>query len=280
MRLLRFASILLILSSPLALFAADDAPGRPYLALGDSVSFGFITNAGFEYVNPENFIGFPDYVGQAIKLHTSNAACPGETSSSFLSSTVPDDGCRFYRSQAPLHVNYTSTQLDFAVSFLNSHPNTSVVSIGLGANDVLLLRTQCANDPTCIALELPQVLAALETNLVTILSDLRAAGFKGTIVVVNYYSVDYSDSNETAITAALNQALASASTQPGTVVADVFTAFQAIAGSAGGHTCNVGLLNASPQNQFACDIHPSQSGQKLIARTVELTYMAAREHAQ
>ena len=280
MRLIHFASILLILSNSIPLFAADDAPGRRYLALGDSISFGFITNAGFEYVNPENFIGFPDYVGQALKLHTSNAACPGETSSSFLSSTAPDDGCRFYRSHVPLHVGYTSTQLDFAVSFLKSHPDTRLVSIGLGGNDVLLLRTQCADDPTCIALELPQVLAAVETNLVTILSDLRAAGFKGIIVVANYYSVDYSDINETAITAALNQALVAASGQAGAVIADVFTAFQAIAASASGHTCNVGLLNASPQDQFACDIHPSQSGQKLIARTVEQTYVAARENAQ
>lgn len=272
MPLLRFASLLFILSSSVALFAADGAAGRPYLALGDSVTFGFITNAGFEYVNPENFIGFPDYVGQALRLLTSNAACPGETSGSFLSSTAPDDGCRFYRSQVPLHVSYTSTQLDFAVSFLKSHPETRLVSIGLGANDVLLLRTQCADDPTCIALELPQVLAAVETNLATILGDVRAAGFRGIIVVVNYYSVDYSDVNETAITAALNQVLAAASARAGsTVVADVFTAFQAIAAPAGGHTCNVGLLNASPQDQFACDIHPSQSGQKLIARTVEKT---------
>jgi len=279
MRLLRFASILLILSSSVTLFAADDA-GRPYLALGDSVSFGFVTNAGFEYVNPENFVGFPDYVGPAVKLHTSNAACPGETSGSFLSSTAPDDGCRFYRSQVPLHVSYPSTQLDFAVSFVKSHPNTGLVSIGLGANDVLLLRTQCADDPTCIAVGLPQVLAAVETNLATILGDVRAAGFRGIIVVVNYYSVDYSDVNETAITTALNQALAAASAQADTVVADVFTAFQAIAGPAGGHTCNVGLLNASPQDQFACDIHPSQSGQKLIARIVEQTYFAARDNAR
>jgi hypothetical protein len=140
MRLLGFASILLALSSSVALLAMDRAAGRPYLAFGDSVSFGFITNAGFEYVNPENFIGFPDYVGQTLKLHSSNAACPGETSGSFLSSTAPDDGCRFYRSQVPLHLNYTSTQLDFAVSFLKSHPETRIVSIGLGANDVLLLR--------------------------------------------------------------------------------------------------------------------------------------------
>ncbi len=205
MRLSRFASILLILSSSVSLFAADGAAGRRYLALGDSVSFGFITNAGFEYVNPENFIGFPDYVGHALNLHTSNAACPGETSGSFLSSTAPDDGCRFYRSQVRLHVSYTSTQLDFAVSFLKSHPDTRLVSIGLGANDVLLLRMQCADDPACIALELPQVLAAVETNLATILGDLRAAGFKGIGVVVNYYSVDYSDVNGTAITAAVRK---------------------------------------------------------------------------
>ena len=93
------------------------------------------------------------------------------------------------------------------------HPQTRLVSIGLGANDVLLLRTQCADDPTCIAMGLPQVLAAVETNLATILDDLRAAGFKGIIVVANYYSVDYSDTNETAITAALNQTLAAASAQ-------------------------------------------------------------------
>jgi lysophospholipase L1-like esterase len=279
MRLICFASILLILSSSVALFAADDADRHPDLALGDSVSFGFIQSAGFEYVNPQNFIGFPAYVGQPFKLRTSNAACPGETSGSFLSSTAPDDGCRFYRSQVPLHVSYTSTQLDFALSFLKSHPDTRLVSIGLGANDVLLLRTQCANDPACIARGLPRVLAAVETNLATILGDLREAGFKGIAVVVNYYSVDYSDVNETAITAALNQALAAASARARTVVADVFTAFQAVAGPAGGHTCNVGLLNASPQDQFTCDIHPSQSGQKLIARTVEQSYIAARENA-
>jgi len=279
MSLLRFAPILLILSSSLTLFGADDAGPRPYLALGDSVSFGFITDAGFEYVNPENFIGFPDHVGQLLKFHTSNAACPGETSGSFLSPAAPDDGCRFYRSQVPLHVAYSSTQLDFAVSFLKSHPETKLVSVGLGANDVLLLRTQCGNDPTCIGLELPQVLAALETNLLTIFSDLRSAGFKGIIVVVNYYSVDYSDADETAVISALNKALAAASAQAGLPVADVFTSFEAAAAPQGGHTCRAGLLNASPQNQFACDIHPSQSGQKLIARTVEQTYLAARKDA-
>jgi hypothetical protein len=57
MRLFQFASILLFASS--SLFAADGASARLYLALGDSVRFGFIANAGFEYLNPQNFVGFP-----------------------------------------------------------------------------------------------------------------------------------------------------------------------------------------------------------------------------
>lgn len=40
-------------------------------------------------------------------------------------------------------------------------------------------------------------------------------------------------------------------------------------------TCRAGLLNASPQNQFLCDVHPSQSGQQLLSDTVEATYQAA-----
>jgi hypothetical protein len=110
----------------------------------------------------------------------------------------------------------------------------------------------------------------------TILTDLRATGFTGTIIVVNYYSVDYSDPTETGLTIALNDALAAAAAQAGGVVADVFTAFQTVTVPAGGKTCNVGLLNASPSSEFTCDVHPSQSGQMLIGKVVAQTFAAAR----
>jgi len=38
----------------------------------------------------------------------------------------------------------------------------------------------------------------------------------------------------------------------------------------------VGLLNASPANQFTCDVHPSQSGQMLMGKVVAQTFAAAR----
>ena len=277
----RVLSLVFILVGITCSLSAQGASGPRYLALGDSVTFGFITQAGFEYVNADNFIGFPTYAGQSAKLNVVNAACPGETTGSFLSSAAPDDGCREFRTLGgQLHVPYNSTQLAFALGFLKMHPSTSLITVGLGANDVFLLEAACLNDPTCIETELPAVLADVTTNVETIISDLRGTGFTGTIIVVNYYSVDYSDAAGTAITAALNEALKTAADQSGVVLADVFTAFQAATVPAGGKTCTAGLLNASPSSEFTCDVHPSQSGQMLIGKVVAKTFAAARNGGQ
>jgi lysophospholipase L1-like esterase len=268
----------LVIAAASAAMPSESSP-RPYLALGDSVAFGFITQAGFEYGNPDNFIGYPDYTGRVLRLHDTNAACPGETTGSFLSATAVDNGCRLFRSQAPLHVPYATTQSSFAVAFLASHRQTKLVTILLGANDVFVLENMCGGDPTCIANGLPQVLAQVSENMAKILGEIRGAGFKGVIVVENYYSLDYSDAAGTAGVQLLNEAVSAPAASFGAVVADVFAAFQTAAVSnpfAGGNTCKAGLLNASPQNQFVCDVHPSPSGQQLIARAVEAAYTALR----
>jgi lysophospholipase L1-like esterase len=252
---------------------------RPYLALGDSVVFGYITQAGFEYGNPDNFVGYPDYAARLLSLTATNAACPGEATSGFLSSTGADNGCRAFRQLAPLHVAYGSTQMVFAEDFLGAHRNTKLATIGLGANDVFLLQKSCAanaNPQQCIAAGLPALLATIAQNMETILFTLRATGFRGVLMIVNYYSLDYSDLAGTNGTELLNQAISQFAQANGAVVADVFTAFQTVAAFAGGKTCNAGLLNASPQNQFICDVHPSQSGQKLIGQTVANTFRATR----
>ena len=249
---------------------------RPYLALGDSVVFGFINNVGFEYVNPANFIGFPDYAGRELRLTDFNAACPGATTGSFLSASAPDNGCAFFRSQAPLHVQYSGTQSSFALTFLASHRQTGLVTVMLGANDVALLETACAGDATCIANGLPQVLATVTQNMATILSQIRGTGYRGVIIVENYYSLDYTNPTATETTVLLNRAVTAPAATFGAVVADVFSAFLAASNPfAGGKTCQAGLLNASSLDQFTCDVHPSQSGQQLIAQAVETAYAAA-----
>ena len=260
----------------LTLFAgaafADDRDEVPELALGDSVVFGFITQAGHAYVNPTNFIGYPAYVGFRERLDDVNASCPGETSGSFLSMTAPDNGCRAFRSAFPLHVAYSGTQLAFGTSFLEHH-RVRLVTVGIGANDLFLLEDSCAtnpNPPACIQAGLPATLGAIEQNMVQILTAIRSAGYGGEIIVVNYYSLDYSDPSGTQITQLLNQAISAPAKAFGAGVADVFTAFQKVASTPliAGKTCNAGLLNVDPQDQTQCDVHPSQSGQRLIAETV------------
>ena len=277
------AAALATVMAGVATLASADPPAAPgngaFLALGDSAPFAMIKGDGFAYVNAKNFVGYADYVGRDLRLDTANAACPGETSSSFILPAGADIGCRSFRASFPLHVSYSSTQLDFATSFLATHKQTRLVTIELGANDGLLLAQSCHFDPACIQAGLPQAVHTLSLNMDAILRNLRA-GFGGVLMVVNYYSVDYTDPVQTGLTVLLNQTLAEVAAWNGAVVADVFTAFQAAASTpfAGGKPCKAGLLNVKPLDatQMSCDDHASQSGHMLIADIVEATYQAAR----
>ena len=262
-----------------ATLASADPPAAPgnssFLALGDSLPFGHIRADGFANVNASNFVGYPNYVGADLRFDTANAACPGETSGSFMSPTDPDVGCRSFRASFPLHVSYTSTQLSFATNFLATHKQTRLVTISLGANDGALLVQSCNGDPTCIQTGL----ATLKLNMGTILSNLSATGFRGVLMVVNYFAVDYTDPVQTFLIETLNQALAAVAAANGAVVADIFTTFKTAASTsfAGLKTCRAGLLNVNPldSTQMSCDDHPAQSGHILIADTIEATYRAA-----
>jgi lysophospholipase L1-like esterase len=253
------------------------------LALGDSIAFGFMPQAGYEYSNADNFIGFPEYVARLLRLRIVNASCPGETTSGFLSATGDDNGCRAFRANFPLHVAYASTQLRFATRYLRRHHDVRVVTITLGSNDVLRLQAGCAADPDpvlCLQTGLPTLLGTIAANMQTILGDVRATGYRGPIVVTNYYSLDYSDPVVTGIIAGLNQAVEAPALAHGAVVADLFTAFQTAASNSifAGNTCTTGLLKANPRDQYLCDVHPSQSGHQLIARAVARAYARSRSN--
>lgn len=275
-RLFRSTLLLCLAAGSTLALSADGGRGS-LLSLGDSVVFGYITQDGPAYVNPANFIGYPEIAGGALRLDPVNASCPGETSAGFLSLTAPDNGCRPYRSRFPLHESYTGTQMDFALAYLGANKRkTRLVTVGLGANDGFLLIAACNNDPACIQANLPAALGAVFSNMNTILGNIRATGYRGVLMVVNYYSTDYSDAGQTALTVALNQTLAGAAQAHGAVVADAFAAFQQAAMAAGGNTCFAGLLNGNPANQTSCDVHPSITGQRLLAKTVETTFRSVR----
>jgi lysophospholipase L1-like esterase len=115
-----------------------------------------------------------------------NAACPGETTGSFLSSASVDNGCRAYRAAAPLHVSYGTTQLGFATGYLSQNHNVRLVTLQLGANDGLLLVNSCVSaiDPVqCVQNGALAVAQSIATNIGAILAALRSTGYAGPIVL-------------------------------------------------------------------------------------------------
>ncbi len=248
--------------------AASNRP-QEYLALGNSVAFGF--NPLLDRSNADNFIGYPTPVAAALKETLTNASCPGETSSHFISLAGSDHGCGAYRANFPLHVAYSTSQLDYADGFLQSHPQTLVVSIDIGANDLFVLEEGCSFNVNCILAGLPGMLATLSANLNTIYGHIRNLdGYTHKLVALTYYSLNYSDPVGTAVISQVNQAVASRTLAWKGIVADGFGAFAAASTAFGGDTCAAGLRIVVPSPPFPapCDIHPSPAGRDLLAQAI------------
>jgi len=280
-----FLSLLLTLFSVLAVsftVGANTAKAQgpshrsqEYLALGNSVAFGFSPLANPK--NANNFIGYPNTVAKTLKENLTNAACPGETSSHFIDLTsTNDNGCGQWRFtyQFPLHVTYNTSQLAFTDTFLQSHPKTQVVSIDIGANDLFVLERACGGSSTpaeiqCILTGLPAMLATLSTNLDTIYGHIRNLDrYHHKLVVLTYYSLNYSDPVSTNVISQVNQVVANRTLAWKGIVADGFDAFADASKAYGGDTCAAGLRIVVSTSPLTCDIHPSPTGRDLLAQAI------------
>lgn len=255
----------LLLSTAPAL-ANDDEGG--YLALGDSVAFGFDPLVSIaDRSDPENFVGYPEALAEMLDLEVTNASCPGEASGGFISLTGVDNSCRPYRARFPLHVDYGTAQLDFAIAHLRAHPKTHLITLNIGANDLFVLQKQCNFVTACILAGLPALLTELGRNLQTIYAKIHAAGFHGQLVALTYYSRDYRDPLGVTVISLINDVVTAATLAAGGRVASGFTAFAVASVPFGGDTCAAGLLiRLTPST---CDIHPSPKGRDLLAKSIK-----------
>ncbi len=263
---------LLALLSAVALFAlgavpaSADSQGHDYLALGDSVPFGFSP-----LLNPndaDNFIGYPEIAAQRLDIKDVNATCPGEATGGFISLTGTDNVCRPYRAAFPLHVQYQVSQLDFALRYLTGHRDTRLITLTLGANDFFRFQKDCAAGPTVgtCPLGLGGVLATMRANLQEIFSDIRSTGYAGLIVAVTYYALNYSDPTSVGGALLLNAQMIAAGSGFGVLVASGFNAWAPVAATAGGDSCAAGLLIRT--SSTTCDVHPTPLGRDLLAGAV------------
>ena len=264
--------IALLAAVALALVAtpALAAESPTYLALGDSVPFGYSPLVAPSDVHA--FIGYPEDLAGLRDVAVRNATCPGETSGSLISTSAPDNGCQAFRSVGDLHVNYHGSQLSYALAFLRAHKHTSLVTMTIGANDFFLLENACLHQTAvpfvlCIEAGLGGVLTSLQANLTSIYRQIRATGYQGTIVALTYYTINYADPVGVLVIGSIDAAMEAVTRAFGGRVADGFGAFGAIASTAGGDSCAAGLL--IKLSDGTCNIHPSALGAQVLAQAVQ-----------
>jgi lysophospholipase L1-like esterase len=261
--------------------------GSGYLALGDSVTFGYresnaIPTNRNNYHKPKTFVGYPEVLQRTLGLKVANLACPGETSASLINPKKPSNGCENtpgpsgptpggYATNFPLHFKYKDTatrngQLATAVKYLKTHPNTRLVSLMIGANDGFL----CQETGGCTTLpEFNAVLTKISHNVTRTLKAIRGkAHYTGQIVIVQYYSLDYANSVDTLQSSSLNGAMENAAKPFHVRIAKSFALFKKASAQAGGDACKAQLLTQLKNGTTPCGVHPSVSGQALLAQAV------------
>jgi lysophospholipase L1-like esterase len=201
----RIAYLLAVVAAALiAVPVAQAAPGPKhnppksvYLALGDSLAFGYQQakfNQNFPTENPAVYdTGYVDAFGRDLTsidpgIETVNLGCPGETTDSLLGLTP----CPYHPPFA-LHSNYTGSQLDAALAVLEAHHGqVSPVTIDIGANDVLALVRSCTTaggtNFGCVLSGSSATFAHIKANLSTILAKLRDAARYTEIIVLGLYN--------------------------------------------------------------------------------------------
>jgi len=263
--------------------STGSAEHSQYLALGDSLAFGF--NPLVQPPDLFKYIGYPKIVGGILGLQLSNASCPGETTSTFVeTSTTPSDYYPGYycvpskdqvfvpsnngETQLTYFVPYHGSpdQLVYATTFLKENPGTRLVTIDIGLNDVGLVQINCASTPQDCQSQLSAALATVGQNLAEIFSGLRATGYQGPIIAVDAFSFNYSDPVQSGAIGAYNTVMEQAASPFDVTVADLYPLFEHLAAPFGGDTCAAGVL--VKLSGGTCDTHPNLLGQAFIASAV------------
>jgi lysophospholipase L1-like esterase len=274
-------------AAPAVADSHDD--GGTYLALGDSVAAGTQQPAPFTdnsyanhlYRHLSDAYGFDNFI---------NLACPGDDTVEmrFGIGGASPFGSLCYGPFAAFPPGGTS-QLDAAVAYLLSHPGeVELITITMGANDILACDVNDPDVAVCLAAQLGQIGA----NLPVIIGTLQAVAPGVPIMAMNYYNPNLASwiidpalaDAALALSAPFNGTLEAVYGAFGVPVADVETAFRTYntRGLVPTNVRAVCLYTLMCEKQRAdyvfsdydpatpgpqTDIHPSKKGYKKIAST-------------
>jgi lysophospholipase L1-like esterase len=222
---------------------------QQYLALGDSLAFGYQPNQDFTH-------GYAIDLFQTLQAKQNfnnlvNLGCPGETSSTFIKGNP----------NCPTPQVAASSQLSVAIAYLQQNASTTgLITLQIGANDVL----SAINPATCATqVDLFNTnLATLDHNLTsTILPQLHAAlkssgGQHTRLALVKYYNpFQPFCPNTTPYVQELNQHL-QADAEGYAQTVSIYKAFD----SSNTLVCQLTWICSTYQ-----DIHPTDQGYQIIA---------------
>ena len=173
----------LVLVAPLAAYADSPPPETIYLSLGTSLAAGSQADAnGDTTFSSES--SYTDQLYQRVKgriganLVHEKLGCDGETTDQFMGgvnvSGQPSKCAGLYD---------TGSQLGDALAAIGGG-NVVLITIDIGANDVLQAQQVCQGDPGCIVGQIPVIAG----KVAQIVGTLRQAGYGGPIVAMNYYN--------------------------------------------------------------------------------------------
>jgi hypothetical protein len=244
-----------------------DAPKAYYLALGDSVAYGYQLPRFLAGLPPSGYdTGYVDVFAARLGLirpgiTAINYGCPGETSTSFI-----EGGCVWKAVGFALHDDFAGSQLDGALAFLRAHPGqVSPITITLWGGDVRELIQSCGGDFACIQSQAPAAIGKLSSNLALILDRLRATAPSAEIIVTGVWNSAVGAFPETdPLFLAADESIEAAARESRTRFAELFAVFNP-QGDVAAETASICALT---QLCSVGDSHPSDLGYSTIADLV------------
>jgi lysophospholipase L1-like esterase len=240
--------------------AGDDkataSPRNYYLALGDSITYGFQPDKANAGPPPSAFdTGYVDVFAARLrklfpKIHVVNYGCPGESTVTFTRG-----GCPWLAEGKKLHDAFRGSQLKAAVSVLRAHPGqVSPVTLTLWGNDLIPLSEKGKRAPSAIA--------SVASRLNSILQRLRVAAPTAEIIVTGAWNPEVDQLKQAQpLYRSLDAAIARAATASRARVAKTFAVFNPPG--------NVRIQRARLcALTFFCsngDPHPTDAGYRAIA---------------
>lgn len=236
-------------------------PKSQYLALGDSLGFGYQPDFNWDDGYAQDFY-YGNLQSHGVSSLT-NYACNGETSVTMINGDCPYGYV--------LHDYYFGSQLDAAVNYLNANQGlVSPVTLDMGANDLLpdINKSTCAisstwtNDYSTLDVNLRTIILP---RLVAALTD--SSGHRtGDLVMMNYYDPLINVCpNSLPYVQQVNTLIAHDASLFNVPVVNVYGAF-------GGNNMGATICtNTWICNYLFHDIHPKNAGYQIIANAFAST---------